>query len=178
MGYRTETPPVARRSPVLPAEVYRKQRADFLELLRKGHTVTFAAEKVGVRPSNLYRWRAKLVTFAADWEEAEEAGVQVMEEEARRRAVDGTTKLVTVAGEAVEQVEYSDGLLMFLLKAKRPSVYRDNPRVEVTGAGGGAIVHEHEIDPARMLDGLAAVGLIRPRRDGELEAASDEVREA
>ena len=50
-----------------------------------------------------------------------------MELEARRRAVKGTDKPVFQRGEQVGTIrEYSDTLLMFLLKANKPEKFRDN----------------------------------------------------
>lgn len=55
-----------------------------------------------------------------------EQSIQRMEVEAQRRAVDGTRKPVYYKGVKVGAVqEYSDNLMMFLLKARRPEVYRE-----------------------------------------------------
>ncbi len=58
----------------------------------------------------------------------------MLEAEARRRAVEGVRKPVYCRGEIVGTVkEYSDTLLIFLMKGARPEKYRDNVRVERTG---------------------------------------------
>ena len=57
-----------------------------------------------------------------------------MEAEARRRGVEGTLKPVFYKGEECGQVrEYSDTLLIFLLKAHDPK-YRDRQQVEHSGS--------------------------------------------
>ena len=40
---------------------------------------------------------------------------------------------MTVAGESVEITEYSDTLLMFLLKAEKPEKYRDRREIKHSG---------------------------------------------
>jgi hypothetical protein len=63
-----------------------------------------------------------------------------MEEEARRRAIDGVNKAVYHKGKIVgyEKV-YSDNLLMFMLKARRPDRFRDNSSIEYSGKGGAPL---------------------------------------
>ena len=53
---------------------------------------------------------------------------------ARRRAAEGTLKPVYQGGKLVGEIrEFSDTLLIFLLKGKRPEVYRENVKVEHSG---------------------------------------------
>jgi hypothetical protein len=51
------------------------------------------------------------------------------------------------------ETKRSDNLLMFTLKARRPDKFRDNSRVEMTGAGGGPVKLEDTtgIDAARRI---------------------------
>lgn len=64
--------------------------------------------------------------FAEQVQEAKERAVDRLESEARRRAVEGVTRHVYYKGEVVgEQTDYSDSLLMFLLKANRPDKFGD-----------------------------------------------------
>jgi hypothetical protein len=61
-----------------------------------------------------------------------------LEQEARRRAHDGVRKPVYQGGKRVGYIqEYSDTLLIFLLKGLRPEKYRE--RFEHSGAGGGPL---------------------------------------
>ena len=58
--------------------------------------------------------------------EAEEQSIQALETEARRRALAGTERPLLYKGKEVGHTRtFSDPLMMFLLKAKRPEVYRD-----------------------------------------------------
>lgn len=124
--------------------------AAFLELLALGHTVQHAAAEAGVGRSTVYERRESDEAFAAAWAEADEAGVQVLEQEARRRAVEGVPRQkYDKDGDllCVEQV-YSDTLLIFLLKARRPGVYRDHFRHEHVGADGKDITVRLAFDPS------------------------------
>lgn len=105
---------------------------DFLDALASGHTVVHACRTIGITPQAVYKRRARDAAFATAWAEAEEYGVQVLEQEARRRAVDGVDKMVVSAGKLLGmERQYSDALLTLLLKAKRPEVYRDTVNIEV-----------------------------------------------
>ena len=104
----------------------------FLALLAEGHTVKYSAKEAGVAWCVIFARRNNDPVFAEQWEEALERGTQVLEEEARRRAVKGLTEPVFYKGEICGEVQrYSDVLLIFLLKARRPEVYRE--RFDVSG---------------------------------------------
>ena len=97
-----------------------KQRRDwqrlFLQALEQGHTVASACRVAGVGRTTAYEARRRDERFALAWQELEEAAVEVLEAEAFRRAMAG-----------------SDRLMEFLLKARRPQVYRE--RVNVRHGG-------------------------------------------
>ncbi len=95
----------------------------FIESFRASGIVRLAASSAGIDRDTVYKRRWRDPGFAADWAQAREDAIDVLEAEARRRALSG-----------------SDTILMFLLRANRPAMYRDNARLEVTGAAGGPIV--------------------------------------
>ncbi len=69
--------------------------------------------------------------FAAGFAHAE--ACDALASEARRRAVEGVLKPVYYKGKLVGFIrEYSDTLLMFLMKAAMPEKYRDNVRAKST----------------------------------------------
>jgi hypothetical protein len=108
--------------------------ARFLEILAEGHTAAHAARRCRVSRSAAYKHREADEEFARAWKEAEQAGTEVMEEEARRRAVDGTLKPVYQQGVKVGTIrEYSDTLMIFLLKGRKPETYRDNATLKHEG---------------------------------------------
>lgn len=115
-------------------------KPQFLDALRDLGVVRAACEKAGVPYRTAYNHREQEEAFAADWDEALEQAADLMELEARRRAVEGVEKRVYHQGEQIDVVKsYSDTLLIFLLKAARPHKYRDHYVHEVTGKDGGPV---------------------------------------
>lgn len=97
----------------------------FLSAMMVGKSVKDATKSVGLHIATPYRRRAADPVFAAAWREASNIGTEYLEEEAARRAYHGLNKPVFYQGEQCGTVrEYSDTLLMFLLK-KRDPTYRD-----------------------------------------------------
>ena len=85
-------------------------------------TVAKACEVARVARSEHYRW-LRNKRYAARFREAEEHAIQALETEARRRAMVGIEKPIFYKGHAIAHIHsFSDGLLMFLLKAKRPDI--------------------------------------------------------
>ena len=110
-------------------QAIRKQR--FLDAMARIGTVHGAARETGIERSSHYDWMKADPAYAAAFAEAELAAINAMEAEARRRAVEGVNKPVFQGGKHVGDItEYSDQLLMFLLKAALPDKYRE--RVDVT----------------------------------------------
>jgi len=82
----------------------------------------------------VYRWRAEDKTFAAAWDKAIEIGADLLEEEAMRRAVTGVQRPVFQGGRLVGHVrDYSDTLLIFLLKGAKPQKYAERTKNEHVG---------------------------------------------
>ena len=125
--------------------------AVFLKALSLGHTVTAAAAEAGMDRRVLYRLRAADPKFAGRWQAALDAhadgSLDPLEEEARRRALEGCEKPIYRGGTLVgHSRDYSDSMLMFLLKAKYPEKYggRDKP----AGQGDG-VDHKGALDALR-----------------------------
>ena len=118
-----------------------KKRDDFLTLLSEGHTVTHAARAIGVSRQCVYDHRADDEAFAAAMEEALIEGGEALEQEARRRAVEGVTQekpIYSRDGKLIDTVvttEYSDTLLIFLLKGRLPEKYKDRVQQDTTHSG-------------------------------------------
>lgn len=123
----------------MPCKTQHKKNA-FLAAYAELGTITHAAERVNVERRTVYRWRDKDPTFAAALETASEVAAERLEQEARRRAVEGVEKPVYQGGKLVGSVrEYSDTLLIFLLKGAMPDKYRDRVSSEISGHGGGPL---------------------------------------
>ncbi len=109
-------------------------------LVASGGNVTRACEAVSICRMTAYVWRDADPEFAAAWEKAKDAGIDALEDEARRRAFEGFEKPVFHQGAQCGAIrEYSDTLTIFLLKGARPEKYRDRVSSEITGANGGPI---------------------------------------
>jgi hypothetical protein len=104
------------------------------ELAERGR-VDLAAAAVGVHRFSLYRIRHADPAFARRWDEAIDAAVQALEDEAVRRARDGVEEPVFYQGAECGRIRrYSDSLLIQLLKAHRPEKYRERSDVNVRGS--------------------------------------------
>lgn len=121
-----------------------RARETFIAQLAQGASITMAAERAGVGRTTAYEWKAADEAFAALWEEALEAGIDRLEDEARRRAVHGVEKPVVAMGKIARNDdgtvlmirEYSDTLLALMLKAKKPDQYRERVDANLKHSGG------------------------------------------
>ncbi len=140
-------------------------RGVFLDNLAEGATVRAAAQQAGVARSTVYAHRAADAEFAEAWDDAYEAGNDQLEDEAHRRAVEGVDEPVFHRGEIVGHVtKYSDQLLMFLLRGRRPDRYgTSRSRVEVS---------------APTLTGGELEAIRQAGADPDLAAALDKIAEA
>ena len=121
-------------------EVIRTSESDdaFFDALARGKPPGMAAATVGYTLTFVIELRRSDASFALRWREAEALAIERMEFEADRRAVDGVDRPVFYQGERCGEIrEYSDSLLVFRLKAKRPEVYRER--------------HDHAAEPERPL---------------------------
>lgn len=110
-----------------------EKRDEFLEALSECGNVTHAAKGVGVSRQQLYVVRGEDEEFAAKWDEAAKLGAARLEDEARRRAVEGWEEGIWHRGQKVGTVrKFSDTLLIFLLKGAMPEKYAERQRVEQT----------------------------------------------
>ena len=132
----TADTPKKRRRPRKPED----WRPAFLAALRDYGVVRYACEQAKVGFKTAYRHRADHDVFRAEWDEALEEACDLLELEARRRGVDGVDKPIYHEGVQIDNIkQYSDTLLIFLLKGARPHKFRDNHRHEVVGKDGGPV---------------------------------------
>jgi hypothetical protein len=87
----------------------------FLDALRTMPIISHACDEAGISPSKAYNYRKRAKWFAEAWDEALEEGIDHLEQAAWQAAQDGDRQL-----------------LIFLLKALRPSKYRENRRTRST----------------------------------------------
>ena len=123
-----------------------KKRELFLEILASTCNVSQASRISGYARRTAYEYREANEAFAKQWDEAIDIGIDALEGEARRRAHRGTRKPVFHKGSVCGCVqEYSDTLMIFLLKAHRPAKYRE--RVD----------HKVELNSGSMLEMIVKV---------------------
>jgi len=142
-----------------------KKRA-FLAAIANTASIVRAAEIVRMDRDNHYIWLKKDPEYAAAFEIAWKRGADGLEAEAVRRAHEGVIKPIFHGGKrAIDVVqnpdgsikrdkqgkpmgvpaavrEYSDTLLIFLLKGRNPAIFGDRVRQEHSGEGGGALRQE------------------------------------
>jgi hypothetical protein len=90
----------------------------FLELLSQSCNVTLACKGAGVDRTVAYDHKKQMPDFAAAWEDAKEAAIEILEAEAWQRAR-----------------KQSDTLMIFLLKAHKPEKYRERTEIDLTSSG-------------------------------------------
>lgn len=114
-----------------------KKRTAFLKALSETASVLRACRLSRVTRSVVYEWRAQEKDFEKAWDAALELGSDALEDEAIRRAHDGVLKPVYQKGYRCGTIrEYSDTLLIFMLKARRPKRFRDNIKIDANVTGG------------------------------------------
>lgn len=124
------------------------RQAAFLAAYRECGTVRHAAEAAKVARSQHYEWMADR-DYASAFEDAQQEAADALEREAVRRASEGLRRYkfdkgVPIkhpeTGEPYFEHEYSDSLLIFLLKGAKPEKYRE--RVEHSGEVRALVVRD------------------------------------
>jgi hypothetical protein len=120
----------------------------FLDAYRKVGTIIHAAEQSAIAARTHYTWLDKDQGYVEKFEEAHKEAIERLVAEARRRALEGVQRkkfhngapvLDPETGEQYMEREYSDTLLIFLLKGAMPETYRDRQDVQVTGRVDSAV---------------------------------------
>lgn len=107
----------------------------FLRELARVGIVGAACKKAKIGRTTAYKVRDEDADFAAAWDAALDDAADDMETEAWRRGKLGVLKPVYQGGKRVGSVrEYSDTLLIFMLKGTRPEKYRDRQQIDVTAS--------------------------------------------
>ena len=108
------------------AKPFIKWHQAFLAAYAEVGNVTEAAKLAGVHRATVWRAKTTNPAFACKWAEAEQQAADKLEQEAWRRATEGTDEPVFYKGEKCGTIKrFSDQLLMFLLKGVRPEKYRE-----------------------------------------------------
>lgn len=141
----------------------KNRKNSFLAAFSECGNITKAAEIAGLDRSRHYDWLKNDPEYAERFKDAEEQATERLESEARRRAVQGVEKPVFYQGQVCGTVtEYSDTLLMFLLKGIRPEKYKDRVSNEVAVAS-----------PIKKEDGVATLRDLQQKRLKETEGIEE-----
>ena len=124
----------------------KEHQAEFLKHYRERGTIVHGAKDAGLGRQTIYDWAAKDETFAEQLEDMKEELIAALERSMYERAVAGDT----IAG-------------IFLLKALRPNVYRENVRFEHSGPDGGTI-------PLGVIDAATRYAKAHPEILKQIEA--------
>ncbi len=121
----------------------KRWRKVFLRELARRGIVRDAARAAGVSTQHPYKERERHPEFAAAWERSLNRAADRLEREAWRRSTEGLVRkkftkdgdpvIDPETGQQYFEREYSDTLLIFMLKGIRPQKYRDNHHL--TGDG-------------------------------------------
>lgn len=126
-----------------------EHKAAFLLALSQGTSITGSAKAANIDRVTAYRWRDADEAFAAGWDQALEAGADVLEDALTAHAERLTKKPEMVDGSNVTAA-------IFMLKGRRPEKYRDNFRH--SHEGNIAVSHTATEDLLGELAKLAAGG--------------------
>ena len=116
----------------------------FLEKYINIGDITLTAKVTGIDRSTHYKWLEEDPEYQLNFAAADKQALDVLESEAYRRAVKGVNKPIYYKGQRCGYVrEYSDTLLIVLMKARAPEKYRE--RHELSGPGGTPLNNELNI---------------------------------
>jgi transposase-like protein len=127
-----------------------------LDLLSQGHTLAHIKKVLGINRVTVYRWRQDDPSFAQAYSDAMEAGTDLIEQEARRRAVDGYDR-------PVFQDRKRDGAAISRSgqappSARLPTARRKSLALSLLGQG-------HMLTHVRTVLGINRLTIYRWRRD-------------
>jgi hypothetical protein len=144
----------------------------FLKALANTGSVTAAIAVANTSRTRVYELRKADPSFASAWEEAEEIATDRLEEEARRRAVEGVAEPLVSAGKLVRDDDgqpiairrYSDNLLLALLKAHRPPRHERSVRFRLPALQSAA----DAVGAMAAITAGVAAGEVTPSEAAEL----------
>ena len=140
---RKRHPRSTAKLPPTPENVEKRQ-AIWLAAYRQCGTVRKTEEVTGINRSTHAEWLRTCPSYVEKLQEAKDSFVETLEEEADRRGYHGIRrkKFHPLSKRAYYELEYSDTLLIFRLKALAPEKYRERyeSTVNATVAQSGPII--------------------------------------
>lgn len=105
----------------------------FIQQLSETGNISAACKKAKISRQRAYEVKDEDALFAAAWQEALVMATEALELEARRRATGWLEPVFYLSKKVGSIRRYSDTLMIFLLKAHKPDVYRDNIKNDHSG---------------------------------------------
>lgn len=145
-----------QKKPPRPAWQRSKKLVTFIADLSRHGNVSKALKKAKCSRAWVYEKRQTDLEFAEAFADAKACGIEVLIDEAHRRAYDGVEEGVYYQGELVDTVQkFSDTLLMFLIKQSDPS-YREHFQIDHANAGGRPFMFAMQLHPEVVAEHQAA----------------------
>jgi hypothetical protein len=136
----------------------------FLAAFAETGNITAASKLSGISRQAHYDWMNDDLDYPALFKVADQQAAENLESEARRRAVQGVNKPVFYKGEECGAVrEYSDTLLIFLLKGAMPDKYSEKFQ--------GVVDHNIIVDDIPKSDRRARIAELLSKK--QLDSAID-----
>lgn len=122
----------------------RKKRQEvFLFNLEKWANITQACRVSKLSRRTIYNWIDSDAVFKVEYDQSLKIAIDVLEDEAKRRAYNGTKEPIYQSGKKVGTVtRYSDTLMIFLLKNLKKDTYKDVVHQQVSAPDGGPVQSE------------------------------------
>ncbi len=115
----------------------------FIETLSTSRSIRTACLQAGVSRTSAYEHKIKFPDFGARWEEAEQMGLDHIEAGLLTRCTHGLPrKKFTKSGDPIMdpetgkqyvEVDFNETAVLKVLAAKRPGVWSDKSKLEITG---------------------------------------------
>lgn len=131
-----------------------KKRAYLIAFAKCGQ-VGKAAKSAGIDRHTPKEWCETDPDFELAYEDAKESYAEILEAEAVKRATKGVMRykfdrrgeplIDPRTGKPYVEREFSDTLLIFMLKGLKPKTYRENVKTELSGENGAPIETKTEI---------------------------------
>lgn len=148
------TPPAPPKDPAdairpAPSAAWAQSRKLCRFIVSLGHhgNVTWALRAAKLDRGYAYERRGSDQEFGLAWDDARKQGLEVLKDEAWRRAHEGVLEPKFHAGKVVGHVRhYSDSLLMFLIKQSDPT-YREHFDLSLANQGGRPFMFQMLLHP-------------------------------
>lgn len=144
------------------------QKDRFVRVLRDTGSRTVAAQAVGFSRTTMQRHMELDDAFAEAVADAELDAADALEQEARRRAVEGVDRERWLGGKdgyAITETHYSDTLLLKLLEANNPAKFTNRSKTEISNPDGSLVPQLGDTELAARLTSLLAAAEARMKKE-------------